>query len=184
VNIRELRDRLLAIDPEVRVPDGGRVDDLYPFRFASTTFVPPFMDALMRVVLGADPDGTAERRLTALAGLLEVVFVDGDEDLGDAVAMRLVYSRLCLRPTVLSGAWPFLGQRTRHIAGKFLRLIEECDRREAAVLAAAGAGIPPATEPAVPRKEQYGDDNDDQAAAGGGEERVPQETGGRGLRQA
>jgi hypothetical protein len=91
------------------------------------------MDALMRVVLGADHDGTARVRLVALAELLERVFTEGDDDLGDALAMRLVHTRLCAKPGVLPNAWPYLGDRTRRIAWKFVRLAEECDRREAAM---------------------------------------------------
>jgi hypothetical protein len=137
VNVGELRNRLLALVPDARMPRDVPVDDLYPFRFASTAFVPPFMDALMRVLLNTDDDGSARQRLVALTALLEDVFTHGDDDLVDAVAMRLVHSRLCpqpgVRPEVLTGAWPYLGERTRRIAWKFVRLAEECDRREAAL---------------------------------------------------
>jgi hypothetical protein len=133
VNLRELQDRLIAIAPDARIPSDGPVDDLYPFRFAGTAFVPVFMDALMRVTLGADRDGMARKRLVALADLLECVFIEGDDDLGDALAMRLIHTRLCGRPGMLLNAWPYLGERTRRIAWKFVRLAEECDRREAAV---------------------------------------------------
>lgn len=135
MNVRDLQDRLVAIVPDARLPTDDAADDLFPFRFASTAFVPPFMDALMRVVLGTDDDGLAGQRLEALAGLLEDVFTDGDDDVVDALAMRLVHTRLCAQPAVLSGAWPYLGERSRRVAGKFLRLAEECDRREAAVRA-------------------------------------------------
>lgn len=109
------------------------MDDLYPFRFASAAFVPPFMAAVVRVTVGADEDGSAHARLVDLASLLEEVFVGGDDDVADALAMRLVHTRLCAQPTLLAGAWPYLGPQTQRVAGKFLRLAEECERREAAV---------------------------------------------------
>jgi hypothetical protein len=137
MNIRELRDRLLVIAPEARIPD-GQADDLYPFRFASTAFVPPFMEVLMRVVLEADADPGTRERLDAFTSLLEDVFATGDDDLVDAFAMRVVYTRLCQWPSVLEKSWQYLGERTRQIAWKFVRLAEECDRREAAARTQAG----------------------------------------------
>lgn len=134
MNVRDLQDRLLAIVPDARVSPSGPIDDLYPFRFASATFVPPYMAALVRVLLTVDADGTARTQLLALSGLLEEALADGD-DLADALAMRLIHARLCAQPELLSGAWPHLGTQTRRIAGKFLRLAEECDRREAAARA-------------------------------------------------
>lgn len=140
MDVHVLQDRLLAIVPDARVPPHDAVDDLYPFRFASLAFVPPFMAALVRVLLTVDDDGTARAQLVALSDLLEEAFADGD-DMADALAMRLIHSRLLPRPELLSGAWPFLGERTRRIAGKFLRLAEECDRREAAARAHLGPAV-------------------------------------------
>lgn len=141
MNVRELQDRLMATVPNVRLPRDAPVDDLYPFRFASVAFVPPFMDALTRVLegagnaAGADGYAAAERRLVALAGLLEEVLTGGDDDMADALAMRLVHTRLCARPEVTAGVWPYLGERSRRVAGKFLALAQDCDRREAALRA-------------------------------------------------
>lgn len=133
MDIRELQDRIAQTVERADAPVVGPMDDLYPFRFASAVFVPPFMDAVVRVALGTDDDGSAHSRLTALAGVLEEVFSFGDEDIADALAIRLVHTRLCAQPDLLSAAWPYLGERTRRVAGKFLRLAEECERREAAV---------------------------------------------------
>jgi hypothetical protein len=146
MNIRDLQDRIAHILPDTRTPEAGPMDDLFPFRFASAVFVPPFMDSLVRVVLGADEDGSARTRLIALAAVLEEIFDHGDEDLADALAMRLLHTRLCAQPPLLAGAWPYLGARTQRVAAKFLRLAEECDRREAAVRGPARSPEP-AAEP-------------------------------------
>ncbi|HEX5496952.1 MAG TPA: hypothetical protein VFX70_20510 [Mycobacteriales bacterium] len=144
MNIRELRDALSAVVGGAAVPTELPADDMYPFTFVSRTFVPPFMDALVRVeVCDADPDGSTRARLVALAGLAERVFTDGDEQTVDPLAVRLVFDRLVRRPRLLEAAWPHLGPQTRAIAGKFLTLQEGCRQREEA----ATAGLAAPTEP-------------------------------------
>lgn len=130
MDLATLRDRLLAIAPETTVPGHEPGDDLYAFAFAGRAFGPQFDAAIDEVATGArDP----AHRLMPLADLLEQVFAEGDDDIVDGAAMRIVHGRLVSRPERLATAWPYLGARTRGVAGKFQALEAACDRREAAV---------------------------------------------------
>lgn len=138
MDIRELRDALRTALPDADIPQEFPADDMYPFTFISRAFVTPFMDALVRVEVGAtetdtDTDGSARARLETLAGLAERVFADGDDETVDPLAVRLVFNRLVRRPSLLAAVWPLFGPHTRAIAGKFVALEEQCRQREQAV---------------------------------------------------
>lgn len=162
MDIRELRDALRDALPDAELPTELPADDMYPFAFASKAFITPFMDALVRVEV-CDPDGTgnpdgpgqtpdepARARLERLAGLLERVFADGDDETVDPLAVRLVFNRLVRRPRLLAAAWPYLGPHTRGIAHKFLVLDEQCQQREAEARRAGPPGPPGPPSPPGP----------------------------------
>jgi hypothetical protein len=120
MDLATLRGKLLALVPDAEVPERVPGDDLYAFAFAGRALGPP--------VTAAVEAGS----LAPLAALLEEVFTDGDDDLVDAVAIRVVHDRLVARPAALEAAWPYLGPRTRKVAGKFQALLRACAEREAA----------------------------------------------------
>lgn len=122
MDLATLRGKLLAIVPDAEVPEHAPGDDLYAFAFAGR--------ALGSSVTAALASGA---RLPALAALLEEVFTDGDDDLVDAVAIRVMHDRLVARPGALEAAWPHLGPESRRVAGKFQALIAACAEREAGI---------------------------------------------------
>jgi hypothetical protein len=126
MDLDTLRGKLLAIVPDAEIPARTRGDDLYAFAFASRALGPPVTDAVAA--------GSGDL-LAPLGALLEEVFTDGDDDLVDAVAIRVVHDRLVARPGALEAAWPYLGPESRRVAGKFQALLRACAEREAAARA-------------------------------------------------
>lgn len=110
------------------VVDPARLSGLDAFAFVSEVIVPPYLSALQAAVAN---DHEAAERFAALAGVVEAGFESADDDLVDALAMRLVERHLCRDPALLARARPTFGPATARVVAKFEQLIETADRRVA-----------------------------------------------------
>lgn len=106
-----------------------RLGGLESFAFVSETVVPPLLGAA-RAAGEGEPG--AEERLDALCSVVEAGFSSGEDDIVDALAMRLVERHLCRDRALLALVEPHLGPQTRRVVVKIAALIAEADRRVAA----------------------------------------------------
>ncbi len=122
----EFREQTLAAVPggeetERRALRGRERDDFYAFGFVSAVLAPAYLAAL-----GGDGD------LELLAGVLERGLAQGDDEVVNALAMRIVERHLCRDEALLAAALAVGGPATRLVAGKITALIDEADARAAA----------------------------------------------------
>lgn len=103
-------------------------DELYAFSFVSRALVPGYLEALDRSTSG---ELEAIDRVRLLSELIELAFVEGDDDLVDALAMRVVERHLCRDSVRARIAWKYLGESTRGVVAKFRALVESADRNVA-----------------------------------------------------
>jgi hypothetical protein len=99
-------------------------DDLAAFAFVSEVFVPPFRQLLEDA---AASDDARHNELQRLGDLLEQVMRYGDDETVDALAMRVIYSILCLNPGLLAAAHGVLGRATLEAVQKFQAFLVKAD---------------------------------------------------------
>ena len=129
---------LAALD--AAVPGSGArerpIGGLDAYSFVTEVVVPAYLDAVGEA--GGAPGRTERAEL--LSAVVEAGFASGDEDLVDALAMRLVERYLCRDAELLERARPFLGPETLGILAKMERLIAEPDARVASTRGAGSGG--------------------------------------------
>lgn len=122
----EFRAAALAVVPngaaiEARTLAGQARDEFYAFGFVSAVVAPAYLSALR-----------GDGRLDELAALVESGLADGDDDVVNALAMRIVERHLCRDHALLAAATAAGGPSTRRIADKLGALIAEADAQVAA----------------------------------------------------
>lgn len=117
---------------QAAIPDapaaGADLHGLAAFGFVTDVVAPPYLAALRAVAAGKPGAG---EQLDALAGAIEVGLGTGDDDLVDALAMRLFERHVLRDPALLAAALPGFGPATTRVVEKLGALIEETERRVA-----------------------------------------------------
>lgn len=108
-------------DQVTAVPQHRPGDDLEAFGFVSAVVVP----ALRREL---DPRSAAPGRLEQVLDLIEAAMRDDEDELVDALAMRVIYPLFCLEPSTFERARQTVGPVTLEAVMKFRSLLERADQ--------------------------------------------------------
>jgi hypothetical protein len=117
------RRHLLEIvsDQITAVPPHRPGDDLEAFGFVSAVVVPTLRREL-------DPVTASPGRLEQVLDLIEAAMRDDEDELVDALAMRVIYPLFCLEPATLERARQAMGPATLEAIAKFQSFLERADR--------------------------------------------------------
>lgn len=121
---------LAALDAAIPGSGAGarRIGGLEAYSFVTEVVAPAYLEAVAASPRGGPFD---EARAAQLSAVVEAGFASGDDDLVDALAMRLVERYLCRDRALAERARPFLGPATLGILAKMERLIADADERVA-----------------------------------------------------